>query len=114
MSKAIKKHKLILNGKQVSEKEFHSGGKIGGEGIPMIAKTISDATPWVSESMGVLPNQVAEERAKMPKHLTATRILDNGAVECTSPGESGRMGWMKHRRGVDNDGGYRETYNTKR
>ena len=111
----MRKHKLRLNGKEVTPAEFHRGGKIGGEGIPMITQTCTEATPWVSESCGVLPNQVAEERVKLAgnKDLSAVRILDNGAVECTSSGDTGRMGWVKHRGGVDHDGGYRETYNSQ-
>ncbi len=111
----MRKHGLTLNGKKVTPTEFHRGGKIGGEGVPMITKTCTDARPWVSDSMGVLPNQVAEERKRLAeqKHLTAVRILDNGAVECTDSGNAGRMGWIKHRGGVDGDGGYRETYNSK-
>ena len=109
----MKTHKLKLNGKEVTPAEFHRGGPVGGEGIPMIAKTISESRPWRSDSLGVLPNQVSEERERMPKHLTATRILDDGVVECTDPGNAGRMGWIKHRGGVDADGGYRETYNSR-
>ena len=111
----MRQHKLILNGKEVTPEEFHRGGKIGGDGLPMTTRTCTEARPWVTESLGVLPNQVAEERKRLAKNkeLTAVRILDNGAVECTDPGPAGRMGWIKHRGAVDGDGGYRETYNSR-
>ena len=110
-------HKLILNGEEVTPEEFHRGGKIGGDGIPMIApQTFTDAKPWVSESMGVLPHQVPEARKQLEqnKDLSAVRIRDDGAVECTSRGERGRLGWMKYRGNkIDADGGYGETYEPK-
>jgi hypothetical protein len=114
----MKKHKLILNGMEVTEEEFHRDGKIGGPGIPMITRTCTPSRPWITDALGVLPNQVAEERIRLAErqqrgHLTAVRILDNGAVECTDPGDAGRMGWIKHRSAVDADGGYRETYNSR-
>lgn len=110
-----RKHRLFLNGKEVTPKEFHRGGRIGGMGIPMITSTCTESRPWVTDSLGVLPNQVAEERERLAENreLTAVRILDNGAVECTDPGDAGRMGWIKHRGAVDADGGYRETYNSR-
>jgi len=78
--------------------------------------TYTEANPWVSESMGVLPHQVPEAREKLAKNkdLTAVRILDNGAVECTSRLDAGRLGWMKFRGNkIDADGGYGETYEPK-
>ena len=111
----MKTHKLVLNGEEVTPEEFHRDGRVGGDGIPMITKTCTDANPWISESLGVLPNQVAEERKRLSENrdLSSVRILDNGAVECTAPGDTGRMGWIKHRGAVDSDGGYRETYNSR-
>lgn len=111
----MKKHKLILNGEEVSEKEFHRRGRIGGQGIPMITKTYTDANPWVGDiGSGVLPNQIAEARALVAaNNLTGVRILDDGKVECTSRGETGRLGWYKLKGGVDGDGGYGETYNSR-
>jgi len=112
----MRTHKLKLNGKEVTPREFHQGGKIGGEGIPMIPpNTYTDARPWVSESSGVLPRQVAEARESVAnnKELTAVRVLDNGAVECTDRFDAGRRGWMKHRNKIDADGGYGETYEPK-
>lgn len=109
----MKPHKLFINGKEVTSGEFHRNGPIGGEGIPMCPTTCTAVNPWVSDSMGVLPNQVEETRQNLPKHLTAVSIRDDGAVECTDPGDAGRMGWIKYRGSVDGDGGYRETYNSK-
>lgn|GEM_PF-2148937 len=111
----MKTYKLRINGKEVTPEEFHRGGRIGGDGIPMITKTCTESNPWVTESLGVLPHQVKEERERLARNktLTSVKILDNGAVECTSPGDTGRMGWIKHRGAVDADGGYRETYNSR-
>ncbi len=113
-----RKYGLRINGKEVTPAEFHRRNKIGGEGIPMISKTYTDAKPWVSESSGVLPHQVQEARELLAKEksrgkLTAVRILDSGAVECTARGDAGRRGWCKFRGSVDGDGGYGETYNSQ-
>lgn len=109
-----KKHKLKLNGKEVASEEFHRGGKIGGEGVPMISpNTYTDARPWVSESHGYLPHQVPEAREAIAKQkdLTAVRVRDDGAVECTSRGNAGRLGFLKFRGNkIDVDGCYGETY----
>lgn len=110
----MRKHKLILNGKEVTPSEFHRK-KIGGPGIAMISTTYSDAKPWVGDvGSGVLPNQVAEAREiAAAKGLSGVRILDDGRVECTSRGNRGRLGWYKLRGGIDADGGYGETYNSR-
>ncbi len=108
------KYKLRLNGKEVAPAEFHRGGKVGGNGIPMVSPgTYTEARPWVSESQGYLPHQIPEARKALAKEksLTAVSIRDDGTVECTSRGNAGRLGFMKFRGNrVDADGGYGETY----
>ena len=81
----------------------------------MIANTFTDANPWIGDiGSGVLPSQVEEARELVSSEgLTAVRILDDGRVECTSGGDTGRMGWYKLKGSVDGDGGYRETYNSR-
>lgn len=71
--------------------------------------------PQTSESSGVVPNQVAEEREELKKHheageLTGVTILDNGAVQYTSEGEQGRKGWHRYRGHVDYEGGFAQAY----
>jgi hypothetical protein len=109
--------KYKINRQEVTKQEFEARE---GEGLSFDAACMgtiwcSESKPVISESSGVLPNQVAEERAKLSKRkdLSGVRILDNGAVEFTSPGDRGRMGWIKLRQSVDADGGYRETYNSR-
>ena len=84
--------------------------------VPMIATACRQNKPRVSESMGVLPRQVATERAKLQElkdrgELTGVSILDSGAVEYTSNGEQGSIGWQRYRGDkVNLDGGYSDTY----
>lgn len=111
----MRKHGLILNGKRVTPSEFHRGGKIGGPGIPKAINVYTEARPWVGDiGSGVLPSQVAEARAAVAEaKLSGVRILDDGKVECTSQGKQGRLGWYMLKGGVDADGGYGETYNSR-
>jgi hypothetical protein len=66
--------------------------------------------------MGVLPHQVAEERAKLQEfkdkgELTGVDILDNGAVQYTCNGDQGARGWQRYRGNkVNLDGCYSDTY----
>ena len=85
-------------------------------GVPMIATACRQNKPRVSESMGVLPNQVATERARLQAlkdrgELTGVNIRDNGAVEYTCNGEQGALGWQRYRGNkINRDGGYGDTY----
>ena len=85
-------------------------------GVPMIATSCRQNKPRVSESMGVLPNQVPAERAKLQGlkdrgELTGVNIRDNGAVEYTSNGEQGALGWQRYRGNkVNIDGGWSDAY----
>ena len=112
----MKKHKLKLNGEWVTPAEFHRRGPIGGVGVAACPSTASEAKPRISDSMGVLPSQVASERAKLRKlqesgELTGVSIRNDGAVAYTSNGEQGAIGWQRYRGNkVNLDGGYSDTY----
>jgi len=66
--------------------------------------------------MGVLPSQVAAERAKLQEYrdrgeLTGVNILDNGSVEYTCNGEQGAVGWQRYRGNkVNYDGAWSDVY----
>lgn len=72
--------------------------------------------PRISESMGVMPSQVAAERKKLQEfkdrgELTGVHIRDNGAIEYSCSGEQGAIGWQRYRGNkVNLDGAYRDTY----
>lgn len=109
--------RYYMNGKEVSTDEFlKNAPEDWMSAPPMSAMTYRDHDPLISESTGVLPNQVAAERKKLRKlqergELTGVSIQDNGAVAFTSRGERGRIGWMRYRGGkVDREGGYGDTY----
>jgi hypothetical protein len=109
--------KYKINGKSVTKKQWEAreGAGLSFDAACMGTIWCSESKPALSESFGVMPSQVAEERENLAKRkdLSGVRILDNGAVEFTSPGDRGRMGWIKMRNAVDADGGYRETYNSR-
>ena len=103
----MKAHKLILNGEEVSEKEFHKSGPIGGSGSPMTATTYSDAKPLVSDALGCMKHQVPEMREAIRHHgIKGVRVLDNGQLEITSRRGRKRVGQMRPIPLHDADGGY--------
>ncbi len=103
----MKRHKLFLNGKEVTEEEFHRDGPIGGQGTPHITQYYNEGSPRLSEGLGCMKHQVPEMRRIVSERgLSGVRVLDNGAVELTSRGDRGRRGLMKLRGLCDNDGGY--------
>jgi hypothetical protein len=109
--------KYVVNGKTVSREEFSQKPTKQGWLAPRVAhvQVTRSNKPLVSESVGVLPGQVAETRKKLRKlqeHglLTGVSIADKGQAEFTSTGEQGRVGWMRYRKKVDFDGGYSATY----
>jgi len=108
--------KYLINGKEVTRKEFIAGSHTKLDGRPMIATSCRSNKPRVSDSMGVMPRQVAAEREKLQKlrdrgELTGVNILDNGAVEYTCNGEQGARGWQRYRGNkVNLDGAYSDTY----
>ena len=103
----MKTHKLRINGKEVSRKEFFRRRRTGGGGVPMTTHTYNSENPLVSESLGCLPHQVPEMRQIIEREgLTGVNVRDDGAVEFTSRGDTGRRGLMKLRACHDNDGCY--------
>ena len=108
--------KYTVNGKEVTREEFLKGANNDFLKAPALtANTYSEHDPLISQSSGVLPNQVAGTRQRLARlqeqgQLTGVRVLDNGSVAFTSKGESGRKGWMRYRKKVDYDGGYGDTY----
>ena len=106
-----------VNGKEVTPEEFGVDSKDDWlSAPPMISTACRQNKPRFSESMGVLPNQVPEERRKLQAlrdkgELTGVNILDNGSIEYTCNGEQGATGWQRYRGNkVNLDGGYSDTY----
>jgi hypothetical protein len=100
----------------VTKAPAHLRSTLFGGAMPMIATACRQNHPRVSESIGVLPHQVAAERVKLEElhsrgELTGVSIRDDGAVELTSNGEQGAIGWQRYRGNkVNLDGGYSDTY----
>ena len=106
-----------VNGKEVTAEEFGVDSKDDWlSAPPMISTACRQNNPRMSESMGVLPNQVPAERARLQERkdrgeLTGVNILDNGLIEYTCNGEQGATGWQRYRGNkVNLDGGYSDTY----
>lgn len=115
MSKTVLKY----NGKEVTQEELDQllpPKDNWLEAAPMIATSCRQNNPRTSESIGVMPNQVASERVKLQKlkdkgELTGVNIRDNGLVEYTCNGDQGASGWQRYRGNkVNLDGGYSDTY----
>ena len=105
----------VRGGKVVTREEFdrttrewpHVPVTEPNKDVPMVPRTYTDAEPLVSESLGVLPHQVAEARETYrAEGLSGVRVRDDGAVEFTARGKTGRVGLMKLRGKFDRDGGY--------
>jgi hypothetical protein len=63
--------------------------------------------PLVSNSAGVLPHQVPEARRLVEeRRLVGCHVRDDGMVEFTSRGNTGRNGWNRMRCMTDNEGGF--------
>jgi hypothetical protein len=100
----VTKHKLKLNGKEVSPAEFHRV-PIGGGGVAMAANTYQEHDPLVSEGIGCMKAQVPEMREVIRKHnIKGVRVRDNGQLEITS--RRGRKELLRVRGLADADGGY--------
>ena len=81
----MSKHRLRLNGKEVTSEEFHKDGPIGGVGIPACTATYTAADPLISESLGRFPGQVDEYReAIKDARIVGADVLDDGRVSFTS------------------------------
>ena len=101
----MKKHKLILNGKEVTAKEFHRGGRIGAGGVAMVSRAYGEAKPLINEGAGCMKAQVPEMREVIKAHnIQGVRVRDNGQLEITS--RRGRKELLKVRGLMDADGGY--------
>lgn len=102
----IRKHKLILNGREVTPEEFHRAGPIGGRGVPMARlNTYQDHDPLISEGLGCMKGQVSEMRDEIKKHgIQGVRVRDSGQLEITS--RRGRKELCRVRGLADADGGY--------
>lgn len=72
--------------------------------------------PRFSDSMGVLPNQLAAERKKLQDQkdqgqLTGVHIRDDGSMEYSCNGEQGATGWQRYRGNkVNLDGSWSDVY----
>jgi hypothetical protein len=101
----VRKHKLRLNGKEVSPAEFHRGGPIGGKGVAMGTMAYNTAKPLVSEGVGCMKAQVPEMREAIREHgIVGAHVRDSGQIEFTS--RKARKQVLKMRDLLDNDGGY--------
>jgi hypothetical protein len=101
----VKKHKLKLNGKEVTPAEFFRAGRVGGGGVAMSANTYRDHDPLISEGLGCMKAQVSEMRAEIEKrNIKGVRVRDSGQLEFTS--RRGRKEVARMRGLADADGGY--------
>lgn len=99
-----RKHKLILNGREVTAKEFHRR-RVGGGGIAMVSRAYQDHKPLISEGLGCMRGQVDEMRDELRQHnIRGVRVLDTGQLEITS--RQGRRELCRLRSLRDADGGY--------
>ena len=115
MSSIIQKY----NGKEVTQEELDKlmPRKSNWLSSPaMIGTACRTNNPRMSQSMGVMPNQVSDERIKLQALkdrglLTGVSILNDGAVEYSCNGDQGARGWQRYRGNkVNLDGGYSDTY----
>ena len=101
----MRKHKLKINGKEVTPAEFHRRKPIGGSGVPMITNTYSTAKPLVSEGVGCMKAQVPAMRdAIRERGIVGAHVRNNGQIEFTS--RRARREVMSMRGLHDNQGGF--------
>ena len=98
-------HKLILNGKEVTEKEFHRNGPVGGAGVPMCPRTYSDSNPLPSLALSCHRSQ-ADAYNEKAKGLGLTGIEWDAEGDCTITSRKDRAAWLRSQQQVDADGGY--------
>jgi hypothetical protein len=99
------RHKLRLNGKEVTPAEFHRDGPIGGAGVPMGTMAYNTAKPLVSEGVGCMKAQVPEMREAIREHgIVGANVKDNGQIEFTS--RRARKETLRMRGLIDQDAGY--------
>ena len=81
----MRKHRLKINGREVTPAEFHRRGPVGGDGVAMITNTYSTAKPLVSEALGCMKSQVPEMRRLVESEgIQGVQITDSGQAELTS------------------------------
>ena len=101
----MRKHKLKLNGIEVTAAQFHRDGKIGGGGVAQVSTAYSDVKPLISDGIGCMKSQVPEMREVIAQHnIKGVRVRDNGQLEITS--RRGRRDLLRVRGLVDGDGCY--------
>lgn len=101
----MRKHRLKINGKEVTPAEFHRRGPVGGSGVAMITNTYSTANPLVSEGVGCMKSQVQDMREAIRANgIVGAHVRDNGQIEFTS--RKARAKVMAMRGLHDNEGGF--------
>lgn len=101
----MRKHKLKLNGKWVTFKEWLRTGRIGKPGFAKSTQAYSDSKPLISDGAGCMTGQVEEMREAIKKrNIMGVRVRDNGQLEFTS--RRGRREVLRMRGLCDADGGY--------
>lgn len=100
-----RKHKLFINGKEVSRDEFLRK-RVGGSGVAMgTVGAYSSGRPLPSLSMSCHRTLAAEYNAQAKERgLTGIKWDGNGDCEITS--RSDRAAWMRSQHQHDEDGGY--------
>jgi hypothetical protein len=102
----MKRHKLLINGREVTEEEFFRDAprEDSGASVPAIG-AYSEATPLESVGCACHPSQVEEFNEHAHKAgLTGVHHRPDGVVEFTSQGQ--RAKWLKYRGFHDEDGGF--------
>jgi len=100
--------KYIINGKEVSRKEFlkrkKSDNWLEGGRLPL-PNTYRDHDPLISDGIGCMKNQVGEMRETIRKHnIKGVTVRDSGQLEITS--RQGRRELLKVRGLADADAGF--------
>lgn len=100
--------KYVINGKEVSRKEFLKRKKSENwleRGALPIPNTYRAHDPLMSDGIGCMKSQVGEMREVIKKHnIQGVTVQDSGRLEITS--RQGRRDLLRVRGLVDNDGGY--------
>lgn len=100
-----RKHRLKLNGHEVSARKFFRK-RVGGSGVAMGTSTAySTARPLKSLALSCHRDQAAEYNAEAKRQgLTGIKWNPNGDCEITSPRH--RAKWLRSQRQVDVDAYY--------
>lgn len=102
--KRQRSHKLLLNGREVSRKQFLQR-RCGGEGVAMGVAAYTGAQPLQSLAMSCHRTQVEEYNAEARRQgLTGISWGPDGTCEITSRRD--RAKWLRSQKQHDDDGGY--------